>query len=118
MMRLGAALCQLWRIVASPLATIITLSRSAVPQSASCISLSDFAAFKGSAQLLLKNEGAGNLGSLPGIFFRNHGQRSLAKPGLAFMACTCTSIIGGCFLVSCAWLVSTRKANKKVNNKG
>src|ERR1700761_6515329 len=42
---------------------------------------------------MFRKEGAGPFGSLPGISLKNQGHKG-AIPGLVFIACTCTSIIG------------------------
>src|SRR5262245_21979165 len=119
MTRPGTAFCQFLRIAASPLATIVMFKRFIVFINASWNSWSLLAAFNGVAQFKLMKLGAGSLGSPPGILLRNHGHISMAKAGLTFIACTCTSIIGRCLLreVSCPWAINNEKIDKKVKHE-
>src|SRR5688572_539237 len=94
-----AAFCQLRIIDASPLAIIVISNRFIVAINESWNSLSLPAALSGLAQSVLMKAGGGWLGSAPGISLRNQGHISIAKAGFTFMACTCTSIIGRCFLI-------------------
>jgi len=97
----SAAFCQLRITEASPLTMMVMFNRFIVAINESWNSLSLFAAFSGVAQsVLTKPKGFDlSLGSAPGMLLKNHGHMSPAKAGFTFMACTCTSMMGRCFLV-------------------